>query len=255
MNDPHVVALIYAVEHRDSVSYEKAGPLIRDDSPDFRLTVDDGIARFEFKTHYASKNEAREAISQYIQDWEFAVGIRQGPGRFKLRYSRSEVVDRNPSASGTTRRLRPGHRLQNVVVGASLIVVAPHYPSPPSGIMVDADVNSMYDRYVNYREKREPLPGMAYFCLTMLEYHFPKRKREQAAAKYQIDYEVLDKMGDLSAKGGPQFGRKAGTDPLTEKEEKWLKKSVERVIYRAAQVTANPKQTLPTITMSDLPNL
>ena len=25
MNDPHVVALIYTVEHEDSVSYEKSG--------------------------------------------------------------------------------------------------------------------------------------------------------------------------------------------------------------------------------------
>ena len=61
MNDPHVVALIYTVEHGDLVSYEKAGPLRYCGSPEFNLTVEDKIARFEFKKHYADKDEAREA--------------------------------------------------------------------------------------------------------------------------------------------------------------------------------------------------
>ena len=44
MNDPHVVALIYTVEHGNSVSYENAGPLRFGGSPEFDLTVEDDRA-------------------------------------------------------------------------------------------------------------------------------------------------------------------------------------------------------------------
>ena len=98
MNDPHVVALIYTVEHGNSVSYEEACPLVYDESPEFHLAVENRIARFEFKKHYADEDEARKAIESFIQDWEFDVGIRRGPNQFSLRYKRAEVVDRNPSS-------------------------------------------------------------------------------------------------------------------------------------------------------------
>ena len=62
MNDPQVVALIYRVEHRNSVSYKDAAPLRFSQSPEFDLTVEDKIARFEFKKFYADEDEAREAI-------------------------------------------------------------------------------------------------------------------------------------------------------------------------------------------------
>ena len=48
MNDPKVVALIYTVEHGKSVNYEKAVPLRNFKTPEFDLTVEDKIARFEF---------------------------------------------------------------------------------------------------------------------------------------------------------------------------------------------------------------
>ena len=99
---------------------------------------------------------------------------------------------------------------------------------------------------------------MAYFCLTVLEYKFKgkngKKARDEAAEKYSIHEDVLGKIGDLSAKGGP-IGRKGGTVSLTEREKRWLKESVKKIIYRAAQVAADDSQRQPQITMADLPSL
>jgi len=52
----------------------------------------------------------------------------------------------------------------------------------------------------------EPLPSMAYFCLTVLEYQ--AKNREAAAKQYAIDLKVLKKLGGLTAKGDPMTARK-----------------------------------------------
>ena len=56
MNDPHVLTLHYRVEHRESVSYEKAAPLDHD-SEQYRVQIEDRRARFELKEHYATAEE------------------------------------------------------------------------------------------------------------------------------------------------------------------------------------------------------
>ena len=90
MNDPRVVALIYRVEHRNSVSYKDAAPLRYCQSPEFDLTVEDKIARFEFKKFYADKDEAIEAIEPFIQHWEFEASMRFGPGKLRVCISKKQ---------------------------------------------------------------------------------------------------------------------------------------------------------------------
>ena len=53
MNDPHVEALIYRVEHRENVNYERATPL-EHDGEHCRVRIEDCRARFEMKDHYAT---------------------------------------------------------------------------------------------------------------------------------------------------------------------------------------------------------
>ena len=265
MNDPKVVALIYTVEPVKAGRYDKAGPLRFSDSPEFDLTVENKIARFEFKEFYAYADEAREAIESFIQHWEFQAAMRGGSDSFRLRYKEAEIVDRNPlppeqRPAPLKARARASFEV-DFSVSAPATLVSQHYPPPPAGGAVkpnDPDVKSMYNRYVNYCSGGEFLPGMAYFCLTVLEYKFKgkngKKARDEAAEKYSIHEDVLNEIGHLSAKGGP-IGRKVGTVSLTEREKRWLKESVKKIIYRAAQVAADDSQRLPQITMTDLPSL
>ena len=95
INDPHVVALIYRVDHGDTVAYDEAAPLVREEQA-FRLEIEDKRARFVLKDPYATETEAREVIEEYIHIWEFDACLDRGPDFFRLRFHTAEIEDRNP---------------------------------------------------------------------------------------------------------------------------------------------------------------
>ena len=53
MNDPHVIALWYRIEHGDSVEHGEAQPLERSETG-FYVKAEQGRVCFEFKDHYAT---------------------------------------------------------------------------------------------------------------------------------------------------------------------------------------------------------
>ena len=256
MNDPHVVALIYRVEHGDGVTWNHAEPLVDPETPEeFRLEVKDKKARFGLKVHYAKESEARKAIENYIRIWEFDVCLEcDTPDFFRLKFHKAEIVDRNPTP-GTTRLRGVGS-----IVGsssASLTLGPSRYPLPPTDICLDdrfdPDVQTMYQRYMDYRRKREPLPSMAYFCLTV-----PKRKeggRLRTAEKYQIGGHVRAKVGRLSSHKDGLAARKAEgvATEMAESERRFLEQAIRKIIRRVVEKTRKPDRSLPKISLSDLP--
>ncbi len=255
MNDPHVAALLYRVEHGESVSYKEAETLVLEE-PTFRLEVKDNQARFELKNHYATEEEAREAIEDYIRAWEFSACLESGPDSFQLKFHKAEIVDRNPTPGVVYFQFRTS--MPRVTITPA--VKKHSYPLLPSSISINPDIQTMFDRYMNYRRKQEPLPGTAYFCLTVLENMAEGKKRDgegkrKAASRYfQIDKEVLDEIGRLSStKGGPSGARKGRgvSHDLTNEESRFLDEAVERMIRRAAEKVHNPDADLPKISLSD----
>ena len=258
MNDPHVVALIYRVEHGNSVDYREAKPFIRDE-PAFRLEVKDNQARFELKDHYATEEDARHAIKHYIDNWEFDACLEQGPDSFRLQFEEAQIEDRNPPPP------KPG--VKNIAVtfrgGAStvsiaLTKVALNYPAPSSGVNFRApNVQRMYERYMDYRRGKEHLASMAYFCLTVLGECSKKKKGwlEAAAKKYQIDMPALKKISELSSIKGGLGARKADgvDDDFTSQEIAFLRQAIKQMIRRAAEKAHSPDKALPQISLSDLP--
>ena len=248
MNDPTVVALLYRVEHGASVDYREAKPL-RHDEPGFRVEINDGRARFEFKRHHATEQAARQAVEEYIRAWEFTAELQQGPDSFRLRFVRSEIKDRNPP---------PGMGALSVSARAgtpratfAMTVVPACYPQPPvSQLDLTPDVESMHARFMGYRRRGEPLPGMAYFCLTILKYQLGKK----AVEHYRISKNVLSTIARLSTRRGGSEARKAeGKDrDLTDQERRFLEEATRALIGRAAQKVPT---VLRRITMSDLPRL
>lgn len=260
MNDPHVVALLYRVEHGESFDYKEAKPLVCDKSPAFHLEVKDKQVRFELKEHYATEEDVREAIEEYIRNWEFDVRLEKGPDSFGLKFRKAEIIDRNPTPGVLS--IRGTLTGEPAKISGKLVLGFRKYPSPPSGIRIDADVRTMFDRYMNYRRRREPLPGTAYFCLTRLEEmaikekRNAKKKREAASRYFQIDEKVLWEIGRLSStKGGPAGARKGGgvSHDLTNEERCFLEEAVKKMIRRAAEKAHNPDADLPKISLADLP--
>ena len=262
MNDPHVVALNYVIGHSDSIDYSKAEPLYRDE-PGFRLAVEDNKARFEFKEHYASVEQAKDALAKYIRVWQFDATLKYGnPDAFRLEFEKAEIVDRNP----TPGEVRLSASFEARVTGsARLTVGVRNYPSPPSDITLNPDAETMHQRYMGYRGKHEPLQSMAYFCLSMLEDPSPQQiseeritrpKRKAAAEKFDIDVSVLAEIGHLSTtRGGADARKREGTArSLSPEERHFLDRAVKAIIRRVAEREYAPGK-LPTISWSDLPPL
>ena len=253
MNDPHVEALVYIVDHEDSVDYVNAAPL-QFEHPVFHLTVEDGEARFEPKEHFPTEESARAAVQPFIDRWEFEESLKSGPNQFNLRFQRPIMIDRKPTPGVVTLRVDETILITDEV---SFRISRP-YPEPPSDNPTnihDPDVRTMHARFAGYRQGREPLASMSYFCLTVLETKF--RSRGEAAHKCKIDLAVLRKIGDLTAnRGGPQ-ARKAGGagTELSSQEISFLSQAIAKLILRVAQVAADPNQNLPQISLPDLPVL
>ena len=262
MNDPHVVALWYRLEHGDSVDYGEAQPLDHIETG-FRVKAEQGQVCFEFKDHYATEDAAREAIAGYIRVWEFEAGLLGGPHAFKLTFDRAQITDRKPpppvpGVVNVSAHIRAGAPTITVKVQ---VVNKTHYPPPPSGLMLTPDVQTMYDRFQGYRLDREPLGSMAYFCVTILETSAGQackkgdQVRKAAAKTYGIQLKVLDKIATLSYKKGGQQARKAsGKDNnLTAQESRFMEEAIKAIIRRAAEKAHAPDSDLPKISLSDLP--
>ena len=131
MNDPHVVALHYRIEHGpDVIDWSRAAPLDKEDRS-FRVQAENGRVRFELKVHYASEEAARFAVdADYIPNWEFVAGLERGPNAFTLRFDRSEIVDRNPPPGPP--RLSAHASFGGLTATANLAPpMPPAFPDPP----------------------------------------------------------------------------------------------------------------------------
>lgn len=262
MNDPHVEALHYFVKHDNSVDYSDVAPLVHDDAL-FRIRAEKRNVVLEPKGHYATEEEARRAAEGFVRRWEFEAALRTQSGAFRLVYERAHIVERNPprSSPGTVNAGATHWR-----VNADPIFVSFHlseaqvrvtkrlatYSTPPSGTALDPDdpdAKSMLARLDLYRLGREPLAGMANFCLTVV--------KSAGGNKYRISKKVLREVGRLTATKEDDVARKAEGrgDPFTSEELRFLEAAVAAFIRRAAEKAADPNGQLRVIGMADLPRL
>lgn len=252
MNDPHVVALVYRINHSESVNYNNAKTL-EYGTAEFKVRVANREARFEMKEHYATEEAARAVVEPFIRAWEVAAAIDGRPGEFELDFANAEIIDRNPPPGVvihvSTARMKITGYPPTIVVGRSC------YPAPPTGIAVNADVEAMIGRYARSRDGKDTLPGMAYFCLTVIEES--AGGRPAAAKKFMVEKDVLSTLGHLTGEKGGADARKGKgrASEFTTAERRWIDEALKKLIRRAAEVAYDPAASLARITMADLPTL
>ncbi len=119
---------------------------------------------------------------------------------------------------------------------------------------MSADVEAMALHYSRYREGKETLAGMAYFCLTVLEQ--AAGERLAIPKKFGIALTVADTLGHLSTEKGGAEARKDGgrSHEFTANERNWIEQATKRMIRRAAEVAYDPAAAASQITMGDLPS-
>ena len=207
MNDPHVEALIYIVEHDKSSDYSLA-KTIEIEHTTFRLKLEDSEARFEPKEHYPTWQQAQQAIQPFIQQWELRASLESGPGTFTLKFKRPEMIDRKPTPGVVSLSALPIS--SNFAISSPTVTVSRQYPQPPPDRRMnidDPDVQTMLHRYVGYRQGREYLPSMAYFCCEVFAKRLGKDAKH-AAKKHKISHKLVKRVSNLASnKGGDCQGR------------------------------------------------
>ena len=111
MNDPHVVALTFRIEHDSSVAYRADAPPIQHQEEAFRVTLEDGTVRFELEEHHATEEGALESVLPYVRSWGLDACLRERPGDFRLQFQQAEIIDPEPTA--TRARVRRHLRFRN----------------------------------------------------------------------------------------------------------------------------------------------
>lgn len=256
MNDPHVVALNYSIEHEVSVDYSEATPICRE-VEGFNIRIEDNCVRFEMKQHYAAVEAAMEAVEPYIRSWELDVALRGQPGEFRLKLDTPEIVDRKPTPGKV--ELVGSLLLGELSFALGTVIVGKSYPQPPAEVSLkrNGKVLLMYARYEDYCKGREKLTNMAYFCFTVLK-QLGGGSGKGVREKYGISGGVLDTFSRLANKGGSAEARKAGNlegGELTPEERRFLQDAVKKFIRRVAEEAQSPKGSFPKITKADLPEL
>lgn len=254
MIDPHVTTLYYRVQAREGISYENS-PSVAFVAPQFDGILADGVVAIRMLEHFSSILEARVPVDAYLRAWEIAAAIRNGTVEISFNYDRADVIDRSPPQSGQHRMSLFGSARISISGKATMHVSRGSYPPPPSGFKATPLVEILWQRYRGYVAGKEPLFSMAYFCLTALERD--AGGRDQAAARYRIDRQVLKTIAELcSTRGTAADARKIvvnGGGPASEQELAWLISAVPALVHQIASCGGDSGLTL--LSMTDLPTL
>jgi len=254
MNDPHVVAVHYELTFEADVQYRP--PQVRETlrGSEFDIEVEGSKVRMLPKSHFADRDSARTAADRVARAWEVLIAFEVGTLGARLKYEKTEIVDRHPSP-GIIELQAESFASATVFGSATLIRSLNRYPkAPDSAFELTPDAEFIWQRYRMFKEGREPLLSMAYFVLTAVE--TPAGGRKPAAKALNVEEELLRKIGELSSTRGDSLSARkhAGSIvPLKSNEHVWLEKAIEKLIVQVGRSrTGPPSQRL---TLSDLPPL
>ena len=256
MSDFHVIGLLYRLQPGDHVSYPNPQPLAFENEV-ARFDLEKNQLRCEMKLHVATPEEARALVDPVLRDWEMEIELARGQGELRFIYENAEITDRTPATPGTTE----GHVLEAraaeylvLTDNATIHITRAKYPEPPVGFHLTPDAESILVRFRGYKEGREPLLSMAYFCLTVVR--SAGGGQSSAAKAFGIGQSVLRKLGDLTTNRGDRaIARKAHatSQPLTDAEHKWIVATIKALVLRLCD--SPPRFQRTPLTMADLPPL
>ena len=167
MVDPHVVALQYRMDTGEILRFDNPPP-VEDETEEFHMRLADGIATFQMKNHYPSEESARAPVDEYLQAWTITAALEHGRSAFQFTFDSAEIIDRSPV------ELRPGDAVAHTgsaqivstsALRVSALVTHKEYPQPPSNFRASWEVDALWYRYEQYKQGREPLTSVSYFCL------------------------------------------------------------------------------------------
>lgn len=207
-----------------------------------RFRLADGILIVEPKEHFRDDRSARSAVEPCLRRFEIGHHLTDGRRiRFEFtghsEHGQTDVTVTGRVVLKVSDEISLVHRPQEI-----------QYPEPVENFAANKDVETAYQRWLNYLKGREPLPGVAYFVLSLLESRAGGRAK--ASRRFRISRNVLRQLGELSSRAGtPATARKADHREMAPEEQAWLEEAIKCVILRLG----NDEQLPDKITMNDLP--
>jgi hypothetical protein len=253
MNDPHVASVHYRLEFGDGTTYSPPSSPLTFTRGDFVFKVSGSEIVLTPTAHFPTRDSALAVAEPIVRAWQLEAAIKLRVPRLKIEYQRTELIDRAPTP-GVINGAVEIRGVASATATASIVRhVNEHPPVPDQYFELTADVESLWQRYVGFRDGREPLLSMAYFCLTVLE---SRGGRTTAAVALNVDEAVLRKVGELtSTRGDLASARKASRtlQPLSAKESSWLIDAIPALIIQLGRSAKMPSPIR--LDLSDLPSL
>jgi hypothetical protein len=251
MNDPHVVAVRYRLELDEWVRYDPPNSVLAFKRGDFDVTLAGQRVTLVPNVHFATREAARAAAESIIRAWELEASLELRVTGLRMVYERTEIVDRLPTPGVVDVSAETTGGGTICATGGVVRRVNDYPPAPHPDFLMTPDVETLWRRYIGFREGREPLPSMAYFCSTVL---LAGKDRRAAARRLNVDERVLSKLGELSSTRGDLLSaRKADALPMAITEAEWLDTAVRKLILQLARSAMGPPTTR--LSMADLPTL
>ena len=261
MNDLHVTELIYEVVTDRYVDFNNA-PSLLIKQPSF--TIDLGASKKdEYKAivkmidKFSTIKEARVVVECFLRKWELWDDL-YGMNGLRFHYAGATTND-----NGHEVVMRSSAELKG-----EGYTIKSSWPQPPQNITSTAEVEILRSHWTSYHKKQELLTPAAYLALTVVEVlaslppsgpsktrKVPK-KRLNAAKQFNIDLDVLVKLGELtSEKGGKEEGRKSEglSNPLSPAERDWIIAVFRELIVRLAERAHTGNPPTRQLTMKGLP--
>jgi hypothetical protein len=212
------------------------------------------------KTLGATEREAKKVVDEYLKGWEVTTGLLHRPGNLSFKFSSSILVNRALDDGRYRSKVTETDSSEILMLSDEIKehTCYESFPAPPEKFKVSLEVEMMFFRYKLYREGRETLRSMAYWCLKVMEYS--AGGRHEASEQYELDFKVLRKLTELCwIKGDVDQTKlmkgKTGITPLKPDERDWIRAVVKRLILRAGEYAYDPISKLQMLTMADFPSL
>lgn len=259
MNDSHVEKLYYRMLPSEHSDYDKASP-ISGETDDFKWALNKDQLAIDMKTHCTTELNAREIVDQYLRGWEITAGLMDGPGSLVFRFDSSVSISHpsSPKKSDDAGIIDDSLEAILLVNEATNHVSHDRFPPLPRYFKASPDVEMMFFRYKMYREGRETLLGLAYWCLKVLE--TSAGGRQEASDQYGVDSKVLRKFLELcwtkrDVESARQLKGNSDNALLKPGERVWIRAVVKRLIRRVGEYAYDPVAKQQLITMADFPAL
>ncbi len=255
-----VESLVYKLNSAEGVAYEDPPPL-EVDQETWKGRLENGVLTCHMKPDFGSVSDARKEVERYLRAWEIHAGIAYGRGSLRFVHQDAVMVDTSSGGEGDARICLTARGFVTTRTVVTATARHSRYPPTPDMFAVSPDVEALWTRYERYLDGKEPLLGMANYCLTKIEASYGQGNREVAASTIKVNYRILNTLGHLaSARGDNVEARKVpkrdALQPLSRAERNWIQTVVKVLIRRAGEYAGcDDSSTLDRIDMQDLPPL